>query len=173
MSRIAPLLLALVAASCADRGVRASAADVQVEIVDLTGIDLALSQRLGTACLVNFWATWCPPCVAELPELLEVAAEYEDDGGRVLGISYDLMIPGVARSEVEDLVRRFLVARDLPLPTLIYDAPDYDAIDARFELPGAIPVTLALDRAGNVVDRHEGEASRERFDEMMRRALGR
>jgi hypothetical protein len=99
--------------------------------------------------------------------------ENEARGARVLGISYDLMIPDVEREEAVALVSSFLQQRDLALPTLVYDAADYDAINTRFELPGSVPVTLAYDRDGRIVDRQAGEADRERFAEMMQKALGR
>ena len=55
---------------------------------------------------------------------------------------------------------------------MIYDADDYDAIDAHFDLPGPVPITLAIDKDGNIVDRQNGSASKARFQEMMRKALG-
>ena len=164
-------LLAAALCGCSD-GAASSSSASEVAIADLAGIEQALSDHEGSACLLNFWATWCPPCVAELPALIEVAREFEPRGGRVLGVSFDLLVPDVERAEVEDLVRTFLAERDLALPVLIYEAPDYDAINARFDLPGGIPVTLAFDREGKLVDRQMGAASRERFAEMMRRALG-
>ena len=168
--RFLPLLA--VALSGCGGGTAPSSSANEVEIVDLRGIEQALSARKGSACLLNFWATWCPPCVAELPDLVEVGREYEPRGGRILGVSFDLLIPDVERGEVTDMVSAFLAARDLELPVLIYDAPDYEAINERFDLPGGIPVTLAFDRDGKLVDRQTGAASRARFEEMMRRALG-
>jgi len=138
----------------------------------LDEIEQALAARRGQACLLNFWATWCPPCVAELPALVDVAREFAPRGARVLGVSYDQMLPDMTRDSALTLVRDFLAKRKLALPTLILDAPDFEAIDARFELPGAIPVTLAFDKTGKLVDRSEGETTRERFAEMMRKALG-
>jgi len=110
--------------------------------------------------------------VAELPELMEVAREYAPRGAQLLGLSYDLMIPSVEREEAVDKVRAFLTAHEFAFPTLIYDAPDFETIDARFELPGAIPVTLAFDRTGVLVGRHEGEATREQLAALMEKALG-
>jgi hypothetical protein len=78
----------------------------------------------------------------------------------------------VVRQTVEETVRKFLAERDLPLPGVIYDAPDSESIDTRFDLPGYIPVTLAFDKSGKLVDREDGPATRERFAEMMQRALG-
>ena len=67
---------------------------------------------------------------------------------------------------------RFLEKKRLDFEVLLYDADDYEGINARFQLPGEVPVTLAIDASGAVVDRQEGKAGRARFEEMMRRALG-
>lgn len=166
------LALVLAASGCGD-GAREPSAEVPVRLADLALVEKAVAEQRGHGLLVNFWATWCPPCVAELPDLVDVARDSEARGGRVLGISFDLLIPDVARDEGLQLVVDYLKEQDLALPTLVYDAHDFDAINARFELPGPIPVTLAYDRDGRIVDRHAGEADRERFVEMMQKALGR
>lgn len=143
-----------------------------VERGGIAAIEQALAAQRGHGCLLNFWATWCPPCVAELPDLLAVAREYEGRGGRVLGVSYDLMIPAVESEEGLRKVREFLEQRELALPTVVYEAPDEAEINARFDLPGGVPVTLAFDREGKLVGSHQGEATREEFERLMRTALG-
>ena len=163
-------VLALVLAGCGES--TAAPEPLRVEIGGLDAIESAVARARGNALLVNFWATWCPPCVEELLALGEVARASAGRGARVLGVSYDLMAATTTRAEVEAKVRAFLQERDLPLPTVILDASDFDAVDERFELPGGIPVTLAYDRDGKLADRHEGAATRERFEEMMRKALG-
>ena len=167
------LALALVcAAACGeDRPARATAARAPVEIVDLGGLEAALAAHRGQAVLVNWWATWCEPCVAELPDLAAVVEPYSGRGAVLLGVSYDLMVPGVERTQVVARVERFLAGRGLSFPVLIYDAADADAINERFDLPGPIPVTLAFDRAGVLVDREDGPADRARFEAMLRTAL--
>ena len=153
------LALVLAASGCGD-GARAPAPGASIDLGNLAAVEKAVAAQRGSGLLLNFWATWCPPCVAELPDLVDVARENEGRGGRVLGISFDLMIPDVEREEALELVRGYLSEHDLALPTLVYDAPDYETINARFELPGAIPVTLAYDRDGRIVDKHVGEADR-------------
>jgi thiol-disulfide isomerase/thioredoxin len=145
-----------------------------LSIVDFAGLEPALAELRGEGTLLNFWAVWCPPCVAELPELVEVGEQYADRGGRVVGISYDYMVDtgGADGAAVQASVREFLAGRDLHYDSLIYDEIDHEAINERFELPGEIPVTLALDKDGRIVDRQHGRAGRERFEEMMRKALG-
>jgi thiol-disulfide isomerase/thioredoxin len=143
-----------------------------VRVVDLKGLDAAIAQYRGKAVLVNFWAIWCEPCVAELPEFLETGRDYRDRNAVVLTVSYDLMIPDVTRDGVLKQMRAFVAERKIDAPVLIYDGPDYDAINQRFGLPGPVPVTIAIDRAGQIVDRHAGQATRQQFEELMRKALG-
>jgi thiol-disulfide isomerase/thioredoxin len=142
-----------------------------VRVVDLKGLETALGEHRGKGVLLDFWAIWCEPCVAELPELLDVAHQYKSRGGTVVGVSYDLMVPGVTRDEVLKQVRAFVTQRKIDFPILIYEADDYDAINQRFGLPGPIPVTLAIGRRGNIVDRQEAQSGKVRFAAMLQKAL--
>jgi thiol-disulfide isomerase/thioredoxin len=144
-----------------------------VEIVDVSGIDAVLSQHRGRGVLLNFWAIWCAPCVAELPELVETAHEFRERGGDVVLVSYDLMLPNLEREAVRAKVASFAKERGIDLPILVYDAPDYDAIDTHFDLKGGVPVTLAFDREGKLVDREDQQAKKARFVEMMEKAIAR
>lgn len=148
-----------------------SATDVPIRFGGLEDIRAAIAEQKGHAVLVNFWATWCPPCVAELPALRDTARAFEPRGARVLGVSLDLLGPGGEREAITGKVRSFLKARELALPTIILEPSAYEAVSKAFSLPGAVPVTLALDRSGKVVDHHLGEASGERFTEMLEKAL--
>ena len=142
-----------------------------VRVVDLKGLEAALGEHRGEGVLLDFWAIWCEPCVAELPELLDVAHQYKGRGGSVVGVSYDLMVPGVTRDDVLKQVRAFVTERKIDFPILIYEADDYDAINQRFGLPGPIPVTLAIGKKGSIVDRQEQQSGKARFAAMMQKAL--
>ena len=148
------------------------AAQPPIRVVDLKGLEAAIAAERGKAVLVNFWAIWCEPCVAELPQFLAIGRQYRDRNAVVLTVSYDLMIPDVTGQGVLKAMRAFVASHKIDAPVFIYDAPDYDAINARFGLPGPVPVTIAIDPQGTIVDRHAGQATREQFDEMMRKALG-
>ena len=91
-----------------------------IDIVQDDALDAALAAHRGEGMLVNFWAIWCEPCVAELPELIEVAREYEDRGGRVVGLSFDLMVAGSDRATIEDTMAEFASKHDVDIPILIY-----------------------------------------------------
>ena len=85
---------------------------------------------------------------------MEVGRKHEGDGARILTVSYDLQVPSPGTpEEVASNVERFLKARGWTFPAYVFDAPDLDAINERYDLPGPIPVTLAFDAQGKLVDR--------------------
>ncbi len=148
----------------------APAADVR--IVDLKGLDAVIAEHRGQAIVLNFWAIWCEPCVAELPSLLDVGREFSNRNAVVLTVSYDLMVPEVTPAAVMKQMRDFLARKKWDVPVFIYNAPDYDAINARFGLPGPVPATVAINRTGAIVGRHSGTTTRDQFAALMRKALG-
>jgi thiol-disulfide isomerase/thioredoxin len=150
----------------------AQAPQPPIRVVDLKGLEAAIAAERGKAVVVNFWAIWCEPCVAELPDFLATGREFRDRNAVALTVSYDLMIPDVTRDGVLKAMRSFVAERKIDAPVLIYDGPDYDAINDRFGLPGPVPVTIAIDATGAIVDRHEGQATREQFQEIFRKAIG-
>lgn len=164
---VAPALAGLIFCGCMHR----KPPTPEIQVVDLKGLEAALDGYRGQGVLLDFWAIWCEPCVAELPELLQTAREYRSRGGAAIGVSYDLMIPGVTRDDVLKKMRAFVAERKIDISILIYDADDYDAINKRFTLPGPIPATLAIDRNGAIVDRQDGPANHARFSAMMQKAI--
>lgn len=173
------MLLSLALAACSpgsesvpEQASQSPATLSSIEIVDFAGLEAALAAKRGEGFLLNFWAIWCAPCVAELPELVEVAHAWRARGGDALAVSYDLMVEGADRPNMPAIMREFVVDRGIDLPVLIYDDLDFEAINERFDLPGEIPVTLAIDKHGKIVDRQAGQADKARFEAMMRKALG-
>jgi thiol-disulfide isomerase/thioredoxin len=162
------VLLGFSLIACSGSGGR----EPDIRIVDLADIESALAEHRGEGVILNFWAIWCAPCVEELPELLDIARQYRNREGVVLGVSYDLMIPGANSDEVLQQMREFVAERGIDIPVLIYDADDYDSINERFGIPGPIPATVAIGRDGTIIDRQEGQAGRGRFIAMMENALG-
>lgn len=177
MSRTLALSVLVAFAACSRGGEPASAAAgapgsaAPVEVVDLAGLERALAARKGHGYLLNFWALWCEPCVEEMPELGETAHAWRERGGAVVTVSYDLVLPDVTPQAAREQVLAFRADKGMDLPVYVLQGADLDAINARFDLPGPIPVTLAIDREGRIVDREEGQASRERFEALMAAAL--
>ncbi len=121
--------------------------------------------------MVNFWAIWCDPCVEELPALVEVGRGLRAEGGEVLGVSFDLMASNTTREGLKLDMPAFLAQNGVDFPILIYDDGDPAPVIEKYELPGPIPVTLAISAAGRIVGMHEGFAELADFEELAERAV--
>lgn len=120
---------------------------------DLDGTPRSSSEWDGTIRVVNFWATWCPPCIREIPLLVEIQEEYADQGVQVLGIAID------ETEAVVDFAADF--AFNYPVLVGQEDAMD---LGNRF-LNGFIglPFTAFTDRSGRILRVHSGEIHREQI----------
>jgi len=118
---------------------------------DLDGKDVRLSDHKGKVVLIDFWATWCPPCRKGIPELVEMQKKYGSEKFIVLGISVD--------QDDENKVRDF--ARDFQInyPVLFYTP---DVIDAYGGIE-AIPTTFVVDKQGKVRQGVQGYRPKEFF----------
>lgn len=162
-------LLALLAGACSAPPPRPAA---RVRVVNLEQLDQELQTLRGRPVVLNFWAMWCVPCVAELPDLLASWHETRAKGVELVLISYDLFLPDSPQAKVLPRLYQFLGQRSIDATVLVYDALDYDAINQRFGLQGGVPATLVLDKNGTILQRHEEAAERAQFDELMRKAVG-
>lgn len=112
--------------------------------------------------------------MAELPDLVEVARDHADGGLRVVALAMDAASP-LADAAPPEAVAVFAAERELDLEVLYYRDPTDELGDALGEAfgvsSGALPVTLVLDGAGDVVIVHEGPATREQFAALARAAL--
>lgn len=111
---------------------------------DLRGRNLRLSDYRGKVVLLNFWATWCPPCRAEMPDLVRMQREYRGRGLRVIGVTY----PPQTAAEVRRFVRELKVNYPVALGTK--ETKDL------FDRSETLPVTVVIDREGNVREVIEG-----------------
>ena len=124
---------------------------VPVTFVGIDGIHAALASRrsAGRAVLLNFWATWCAPCVEELPDLAAVSRESIDRGPDVIGVSLDAWVIG-DDSEVEARIRKALAQAGVAYPILVYKG-DQDPLMEAFGLPGPIPHSILYDAEGKPI----------------------
>ena len=116
-------------------------ADVQMR--DLEGRTISPAALRGKVVLVNFWATWCPPCRAEIPDLVALQSKY-GDRLQIIGVSQD-------EGSVE-VVRRFAAEQHMNYPIVIM-TPELDRV---FTGIAALPTSFVLDREGRIVQRHVG-----------------
>ena len=120
-----------------------------VSFADLDGLHADLARRRGRPVLVNFWATWCAPCVEEMPGLAALAREYAGRGPDFVGVSLDAWVTGEGE-ETRAKVLGALATAGVAYPNLIYRG-DQDPIVNAFHLPGPIPYSVLYDRAGREV----------------------
>jgi len=112
----------------------------------LTGEDVSLADYAGQVVLLNVWATWCDPCVRELPELARLHEELGAQGFTVIGLNTDV------RSKI-GAVRTMVVHHQLPFPVWL----DFESTaQVTFKLRG-YPTSFLIDRQGNIVWKREGE----------------
>jgi thiol-disulfide isomerase/thioredoxin len=118
---------------------------------DLDGRPVSTASLRGKVVLVNFWATWCPPCREEIPDLIALQAKYKDT----------LQIVGVAQDSgtIED-VRKFAAEHGMNYPTVL-STPE---IEQLFPGVSALPTTFVLDRDGKLAQKHVGMLNAERTE---------
>jgi peroxiredoxin len=112
----------------------------------LAGEPVSLEALRGEVVILNVWATWCTPCLREMPGLEALGRHFEADGLRIIGASVD-------RSSAEPDVQRF--ARELGLTFTIALDPDQQVMN-RFRTLG-VPETFLIDREGIIAHRWIGE----------------
>jgi thiol-disulfide isomerase/thioredoxin len=106
-----------------------------LSLADLDGKAWNLAALKGQVVALNFWATWCEPCRAEMPSLELLAAQHERDGLTILAVNYKESLP---------TVKRFLETLPFSLPILL----DRDGNATGDWTPRIFPTTVLIDRAG-------------------------
>jgi thiol-disulfide isomerase/thioredoxin len=113
----------------------------------LDGGTLKLSQEAGKVVLVNFWATWCPPCVAETPKLERIYRAYQDKGVSFIGVDVKDSPASKAKSFVKD--------NHVTYP-IIYDEPAKTAVQLGNLPVTGMPFTVLIDKHRRVAAVYEG-----------------
>jgi len=129
------------------------------ELKDVNGRTVRLSDYQGKVVLINFWATWCPPCRAEMPELVRLQREHGKKGLQIIGITYP--------PERMDRVRRFARSLKVNYPIILGTRQLKD----RFSSDETLPLTIVIDRDGKVSNIIVGILLREEFDEKIKPLL--
>jgi peroxiredoxin len=110
-----------------------------LELTTLDGDTIALEAQKGSVLLINFWATWCPPCRKEIPDLVDLQEELGPRGLQVIGVSFD--------REGAEVVRPFVEERDVNYPIV---ADTSQSVESELGPIYGLPTTLVVDADGMV-----------------------
>jgi thiol-disulfide isomerase/thioredoxin len=154
------LVLLLLAAALDLNGSISAAAESKIQapdwqLTDVEGKAMKLSDFRGKVVILDFWATWCPPCRAEIPGFVEIQKKYADKGFTMIGVSLDREGPSV--------VKPFIVKFGMNYPVVMGNqkvAADYGGITA-------IPTTFIIDRQGFIVAGYQGFTMQSIFESVI------
>jgi thiol-disulfide isomerase/thioredoxin len=121
------------------------------ELKDVEGKTVKSTDFKGKVVILDFWATWCGPCVAEIPSFIELHKQYEKDGLVIIGVSVDDGTP---------VVKKFIGSKKVNYPIVMGN----DSITAAFGGVEGIPTTFVIDRDGKIVSKHIGLTEKAEFE---------
>ena len=130
----------------------ARSANLDLMFKDVHGKPFALSDYKGKVVLLDFWATWCPPCRKEIPAFIDLVNRYQESGLKVIGVSMD-----DSRSDIKRFAKRYR----MNYPILLGAGRD-DLEPAFGALP--LPTAFVIGRDGRICAKHDGLTPKEQFE---------
>jgi thiol-disulfide isomerase/thioredoxin len=146
MKMIAAAVAALVLASPPQ-------ANFKFSFKDADGRKVSLSKFKGKVIILDFWATWCVPCKAEIPGFIALQKKYGDRGLQIIGLSVD---------DSQSMAKKYSDEMKMNYPILLADGKE-DILRA-YDPIKSIPVSVVIDRQGRIVSRHVGIAAMDVFE---------
>ncbi len=128
---------------------------------DHAGQPYDLGQLRGRTVVLNFWATWCPPCIEEMPELAELHREIAPRNATVIGIGVDSAAN----------VREFAEKHRFPYPLVVAGIRGTELAREFGNIIGALPFTAVIDARGRIVERKLGRIRLEPLRAVVHRTL--
>jgi thiol-disulfide isomerase/thioredoxin len=127
-------------------------APLNYTLKDMNGVPVSLASFKGKVIVINFWATWCPPCEVEIPDLVELQKAYSDD----------IVILGVSIDDTVEMLKPFASERQMNYPVLVGLGQE-DMQNAYGPMYG-LPVSVFISRKGVIARRHTGILSKDQFE---------
>lgn len=123
---------------------------IDFTLKDLNGNNITLSSLRGKKVFLNFWATWCPPCRSEMPDIERIYKKYKDSDVYVLTVNVN---------EPHSTVKKFIDEYNYSFPVVLDDTGE---VSQKYQITG-IPTSYFIDSDGNISDKHVGALT---FDDM-------
>lgn len=127
------------------------------EMPDLEGNKHHISEWDGKTIVLNFWATWCPPCRDELPTFVELQEKYADKGLQFIGLAVD----------TPENVEAFLQEIPLNFPNLVGELEAMQIARIYGNDIGALPYTVIINKTGKIAFTHKGDLKKAEADELV------
>ena len=130
---------------------------IDFTLPDLDGKNRRLSEWRGKVIVLNFWATWCPPCREEIPLFISLQKQHGADGVQIVGVAVDRIEPVMAYNQ----------SAGINYPTLIGDEDAMQAMTRYGNPKGSLPFTVIIDRRGAIVTRKLGPFNRKELKQLI------
>jgi thiol-disulfide isomerase/thioredoxin len=130
---------------------------MQAALPDLSGQAQRIDQWKGRVLVVNFWATWCPPCREEIPAFIRTQEKLGPKGLQIVGIAVDQL----------DKVKPYAAEMRINYPVLVGDLEAIELARQAGNRLGGLPYTIILDRKGNVVKTELGGVNQEKLERIV------
>lgn len=153
-TRLAALVLAFSATLASAQDMPSSAPLFAATLNDLDDKPVALERYKGKPLIVNFWARWCGPCRAEIPELIKFRNAHK---GKV-------EVLGIGIEDKAEPAKEFATAYDMDYPVFVAKDQGIPLMQALGNTKAGLPYTLFIDRHGNVIQRKMGVVRKPDFD---------
>jgi thiol-disulfide isomerase/thioredoxin len=125
----------------------------EFNLPDVEGNQHNISEWQGKIRIINFWATWCPPCIKEIPEFIALQEQYAAKGVQFIGIAID----------DQESVEKYLASTKINYPILIGEVNGIALAHQLGNIIDAVPFTLIVNQQGQIIHRQPGEFSREQI----------
>jgi thiol-disulfide isomerase/thioredoxin len=162
MTRIVFLIFVLAGVALSTFGQQATSQQTTApafKLKDINGRSVRLSNYKGKVVLLNFWATWCAPCRAEMPDLVKLQNEYRSKGLQIVGMTY----PDYRRAAVGHLARRLKLNYPILLGTR--------ELAGQYGVGEVMPTTIVIDRQGKIRARILGILEPDEFEQNVKPLL--
>jgi peroxiredoxin len=134
-------------------------APLNYTVKDMNGADVHLASYKGKIILLNFWATWCPPCKVEIPDLIELQEQYKDD----------VVILGFSVDDTAAQLQPFAKEYQMNYPVLV--GLGHENIQEAYGPMWGIPVTIIIDRHGKIAKKQSGIRTKDQIEREIKALL--
>jgi peroxiredoxin len=151
--------LAIINDEAIDAAMEGKPAPLNFTVKDMQGRQVNLASYKGKIILLNFWATWCPPCKIEIPDLIALQETYKDD----------IVVLGFSVDDTAEQLKPFAAEYKINYPLLI--GLGHENVQEAYGPMWGIPVTIIIDRDGTIARKQSGIRTREQMEREIKALL--